>query len=556
MRDEMKKIRQRLASPLLLLCTVPLFCLFPVEGFCESTDIPELAPDFAARAFTHVENLVALGKREAGTPIEARARAYIADQFVAAGLDVEIEPFSFYTYSLDRATVTIGDRQLTCTFLLFDPFDGFRNQTGAVVRTLSAAAVLVDPNISNSDLLQLELAGKLVITAEPAHRILVSLLQPLAIAYVDPTDLIDLEDPGEKEVLVEATGRYLQHESANVIGTLSPAHSTDRHLILSAHLDSYNGPGADDNGSGIGTLIELARHFSMRREELPCPLKFIAYGAEELGMLGARAYVEAHGRELQSCELVFNIDSVGGDREIYMAMRGGIRNVSPEKGVNPFPAYLRDKGMVDLVGNWLLLHPALWQDISNIPDWLHQTVLDSIEELNYEIVEAGTMGSDYTVFAAAGIPATNISISGDSPSHVPEDTPEKVHPAGLEKAGRIAARVVERALSRIDPPTPILTTYLDFQPRTFSLLPNYPNPFNAGTTIRFTLPRTSAVRLTVYDLTGQIVSYLVDGTRTAGTHLIHWDGRDDRGNSLASGPYLYRLQADSRSRTRQMLLLK
>ena len=85
---------------------------------------------------------------------------------------------------------------------------------------------------------------------------------------------------------------------------------------------------------------------------------------------------------------------------------------------------------------------------------------------------------------------------------------------------------------------------------------NYPNPFNSRTIIRFALPERAAVELSVFDLVGQKVSTLLSATRSAGEYSMAWDGRDDFGNDLASGLYLYRLRTGSRVETRKLLLLR
>ncbi len=94
------------------------------------------------------------------------------------------------------------------------------------------------------------------------------------------------------------------------------------------------------------------------------------------------------------------------------------------------------------------------------------------------------------------------------------------------------------------------------QASAFSLDQNFPNPFNAGTVIRFALPRGDQVELAVYNLAGQEVVRLVDGQRPAGSYTINWDGRDDQERELASGLYLYRLQAGDQVETRKLLLLR
>ena len=88
-------------------------------------------------------------------------------------------------------------------------------------------------------------------------------------------------------------------------------------------------------------------------------------------------------------------------------------------------------------------------------------------------------------------------------------------------------------------------------PSQFALSQNYPNPFNPSTTIKFELPRTSQVNLTVYDILGREVSMLVNERREAGVHEVKFDG-----SNLASGVYLYRLQAGAFVSTKKLVLLK
>lgn len=88
-------------------------------------------------------------------------------------------------------------------------------------------------------------------------------------------------------------------------------------------------------------------------------------------------------------------------------------------------------------------------------------------------------------------------------------------------------------------------------PAAFVLEPNYPNPFNPSTEIRFGLPEATTVRLVIYNMVGQEVARLVDQPLPAGTHAVQWDA-----SGLPSGAYLYRLTAGSFTDVRQMVLLK
>ena len=94
------------------------------------------------------------------------------------------------------------------------------------------------------------------------------------------------------------------------------------------------------------------------------------------------------------------------------------------------------------------------------------------------------------------------------------------------------------------------------QPQSLALCQNYPNPFNSSTTIRFSLPQQEMVALTIYNLAGQEVATLASSLREAGTYTLRWDGRDGEGRELASGVYLYRLQAGEQVETRKLLLLR
>ncbi len=88
------------------------------------------------------------------------------------------------------------------------------------------------------------------------------------------------------------------------------------------------------------------------------------------------------------------------------------------------------------------------------------------------------------------------------------------------------------------------------------LFANHPNPFNPITTIEYAIPSKATVDLAVYDATGRRVKTLARGERIAGRHTAVWDGTDDRGNEVASGVYLSRLETPAAVLSRKMVLLK
>jgi len=88
-------------------------------------------------------------------------------------------------------------------------------------------------------------------------------------------------------------------------------------------------------------------------------------------------------------------------------------------------------------------------------------------------------------------------------------------------------------------------------PNTIQLYQNYPNPFNPSTTIKFYLPRSEHVNISVYDIAGQAIETLVDGEVPAGQHELRWSAK-----ALASGVYVYRLQAGGLVEARKLIYQK
>jgi endonuclease I len=86
--------------------------------------------------------------------------------------------------------------------------------------------------------------------------------------------------------------------------------------------------------------------------------------------------------------------------------------------------------------------------------------------------------------------------------------------------------------------------------------PIYPNPFNPLTAIRFSTASSGRVELRVYDIAGRAVRTLAEGVRAVGHYDVTWDGRDDIGESVASGVYICELKAPGCVETRKMVLLK
>ena len=92
---------------------------------------------------------------------------------------------------------------------------------------------------------------------------------------------------------------------------------------------------------------------------------------------------------------------------------------------------------------------------------------------------------------------------------------------------------------------------LFIKPTEFALKQNTPNPFNPSTTIEYLLPRDTHIILSVYNISGQLVTVLKDELANAGNYSVTWDA-----SGMPSGIYFYTLKAKEFSETQKMLLLK
>jgi hypothetical protein len=96
----------------------------------------------------------------------------------------------------------------------------------------------------------------------------------------------------------------------------------------------------------------------------------------------------------------------------------------------------------------------------------------------------------------------------------------------------------------------------ELPPESFSLSQNYPNPFNPQTQIVYALPRECHVKVTIFNLLGQRVKVLVDKHQKAGVKRVYWDGKDEQGVEVASGIYLYKIQAGDFVQSKKMVIPK
>jgi len=198
--------------------------------------------------------------------------------------------------------------------------------------------------------------------------------------------------------------------SFNVIGRLPGADK--REIIIGAHIDSSSPeiPGANDDGSGVATILELARVLS--QESHIATLVFVAFCGEESGLIGSKSFVEKY--PLENVALMLQLDMVSNDSPLML---------------------------------WIDTQKA------QTPEWLVTASIEAFHSLGYRNIDYPTFfqslnnafegaGSDHQPFMEKGIPAIAFVSDVTFPIHTPNDTLEYFKPAGLERSGRLILELV------------------------------------------------------------------------------------------------------------------
>jgi len=202
----------------------------------------------------------------------------------------------------------------------------------------------------------------------------------------------------------------LNTKSFNVIGRIPG--KTPREIIVGAHIDSSTPeiPGADDDGSGVATILELAR--VLAQEPHDSTLVFVAFCGEESGLIGSKSFVGQY--PLENVALMLQLDMVSDD--------------------SPLLLFIDTKK-------------------SQTPDWLVSASIDAFHSLGYRNIEypvffqslnnaIGGATSDHAPFLEKGIPAIGFVTDISFPIHTPNDNLEYFEPAGLERSGRLILELI------------------------------------------------------------------------------------------------------------------
>ena len=179
---------------------------------------------------------------------------------------------------------------------------------------------------------------------------------------------------------------------------------------------------------------------------LPVNVHLVFMGAEEVGILGSRVYVNTHIEALKDCKLVINFDTFGGDEGPYIAVTKGV-NGTPEEGIrDQLDPVMLNRALEGPEGKWRLLHPALFPLVTanNYPKWVQDIVDSAANALDMEIYTRSMM-SDHLSFAQAGIPAISIQ-SREHQIHSVNDTPKNMNSETIASCFLLSWEVMKQLL--------------------------------------------------------------------------------------------------------------
>ncbi|MFH1194214.1 MAG: M28 family peptidase [bacterium] len=315
----------------------------------------------------------------------------------------------------------------------------------------------------------------------------------------------------------------------NILATKVGTAKQDKYILLTAHSDCdiYHhspgentwlcAPGAEDDGSGVAMLIELARVFS--KYPIPLTLKFATFPDEEWFLRGSEVLAQKLFNQQDSLMLFIDFDMVG-----YDSLWPGTILLCTDKKESWGIYYHLD----DLVIS------------TNIP---LKIVLDT---KHFGCANArGFTGKGIPIFCFS----EGTGVHEDPNYHRPTDTWDTLNPEFMVNIAKSAAilldDIAKNGIVDIEENNP------NQIPLSFFLSQAYPNPFNPTTTIEYMLPEAGNVRVEVFNLLGELVKTPVSEYKSAGRYNLVFDAGD-----LPSGVYFYTLRVNDFFDCRKTVLLR
>ena len=243
------------------------------------------------------------------------------------------------------------------------------------------------------------------------------LIPGISVSYEDGAFIQRLlQRKGEVKIRLRTTDHCAPMVSWNIIGDLPGASAGAQIVMLGCHYDGHDiSQGAVDPASGAVAVLEAARVLAKYAGQMTHTVRFALWGVEEIGLLGSRAYVDAHADELDNIRFYFNMDAAGGAR--------------------PKDVVLNE-----------------WSELETlVSQWQKEMALD------FAVGQSVNAFSDHFPFLLAGVPtggmeAVERDLSGRGYGHTHYDTLDKVQIRNLRDAAALAARLAVRVANASDWP--------------------------------------------------------------------------------------------------------
>ena len=310
-----------------------LLTLFFVAALCGPALAHQETEVSGDKALAHVEFLVGVGPRFAGTPGEAAAASYIENEFRSYGLDVWVENFivenSYLVEENYLSVVQPIQIDLKCIPVIYSPSD---NVLGKLIHLtdgienenlLRESVVLIDRGKLGGLRQELEDLPPLAILTyfdnmPPWSEIWQNppKVPTVWISDSDAQGLIELLGQGQVEVELRLTASTEPRTSYNVVAYL-PGES-DEIIVVNAHHDSMLTPGAVDDASGVAIVLEIAR--ALCTETLQRTVLFVTFSGEELGLFGSTDFVNRHKDNKIVASITFDCIGAGPDNGLRVGL--------------------------------------------------------------------------------------------------------------------------------------------------------------------------------------------------------------------------------------------
>jgi aminopeptidase YwaD len=420
----MKTVRRRAASLLMVLVLAVLAPAAVVtRGAPEALAAPvaPAAPSGDA-AFAHVQHLAGvIGPRVASTPAERQAAEYLAAQLRSYGYPVEFHNFQFPFFEARQVQVQVlgaAPHQVTAEALFFSsatPAGGREAEVVAVGlgrpedyegRRVSGAIVLAERGTITFREKAANAAARgaiAIIIYNNQPGIVSGTLQQrseipaVEISQEDGRQLVETGQRGGLRIHLLVDTVFETRSAANVVATKRGTTRPDEIIVVGGHYDSVpRGPGANDNASGVATILEAARVLA----GIPTPrtVQFVLFSGEELGLFGSGAFAS---ERRQGVVAMINLDMVGWGDHLMIGNSQG----NSETAVN--------------------------------------AAAQAAQRLGIQVTRFRSGGSDHVSFERFGIPTVFLHRGIDPDYHKPTDVPANVDPRHLEEAARLAIGLVQ-----------------------------------------------------------------------------------------------------------------